>query len=108
MPISSPVTPDRSLKQRMEALQRANDIRVKRAELKKHIKNGQQSAPNILREPPDFVKTMRVIELLKAVPKIGSVKATRMLRDCAISAVKTVGGLSERQRQELIVVIDSR
>jgi hypothetical protein len=51
--------PMRSLDQRMEALKRANDIRVR-------------------------------------------VKAARFLNTCRISQSKTVGGLSDRQRTELI------
>jgi hypothetical protein len=40
--------------------------------------------------------------MLLAVPKFGRVKATRFLNQCRISQAKTVGGLSERQRSELI------
>jgi hypothetical protein len=37
-----------------------------------------------------------------AVPKFGRVKATRFLTQARISHSKTVGGLSDRQRAELI------
>jgi hypothetical protein len=37
-----------------------------------------------------------------AVPKFGQVKAKRYLNQCRISESKTVGGLSDRQRTELI------
>ena len=40
--------------------------------------------------------------MLMAVPKFGRVKAPRLLNQCRISQSKTVGGLSDRQRQELI------
>ena len=40
--------------------------------------------------------------MLMAVPKFGRVKAARFLNTCRISQSKTVGGLSERQRAELI------
>jgi hypothetical protein len=39
---------------------------------------------------------------LLAVPKYGRVKVNRILTQCRISPSKTVGGLSERQRNELI------
>ena len=86
----------------MEALKRANDIRVKRAQLKKDLKSGTVSIEQILREPPEFVSTAKVFDMLMAVPKFGRVKAQRMLNQCRISQSKTVGGLSDRQRQELI------
>jgi hypothetical protein len=86
----------------MEALKRANDIRVKRAQLKKDLKSGTVSIEQILKEPPEFVYTAKVFDMLMAVPKFGRVKAQRLLNQCRISQSKTVGGLSDRQRQELI------
>ena len=94
--------PARSLDQRMEALKRANDIRVKRAQLKKDLKAGRVRIEEILGDPPGYVETAKVFDMLMAVPKFGRVKAARFLNQCRISQSKTVGGLSERQRSELI------
>jgi hypothetical protein len=94
--------PARSLDQRMEALKRANDIRVKRAQLKKDLKDGRVHIEQILADPPEYVSTAKVFDMLMAVPKFGRVKAARFLNQCRISQSKTVGGLSERQRAELI------
>jgi hypothetical protein len=88
----------------MEALKRANDIRVKRAQLKKDLKAGSVRVEEILRDPPTYVETAKVIDILMAVPKFGRVKAARFLNQCRISQSKTVGGLSERQRTELIAL----
>ena len=98
--------PERSLDQRMEALRRANDIRVRRAQLKKDLKAGQARIQDILREPPDYVSTAKVFDMLMAVPKFGRVKATRFLNQCRISQSKTVGGLSDRQRSELVTLFE--
>ena len=94
--------PARSLDQRMEALKRANDIRVKRAQLKKDLKDGRVHIEQILGDPPEYVSTAKVFDMLMAVPKFGRVKAARFLNQCRISQSKTVGGLSDRQRAELI------
>jgi hypothetical protein len=94
--------PLRSLDQRMEALKRANDIRVKRAKLKKDLKDGRVRIDQILRTPPEYVETAKVFDILMAVPKFGRVKAARFLNQARISQAKTVGGLSERQRAELV------
>ncbi len=94
--------PLRSLDQRMDALRRANEIRVRRAQLKKALKAGSVQIETVLREPPEYVETAKVIDILMAVPKFGRVKAARFLNQCRISQSKTVGGLSERQRAELI------
>ena len=80
----------------MEALKRANDIRVRRAQLKKDLKDGRAQIEEILLDPPE------VFDMLMAVPKLGRVKAARLLNSCRISQSKTVGGLSERQRAELV------
>jgi hypothetical protein len=94
--------PTRSLDQRMEALQRANDVRVKRARLKKDLKTGRVRVEEILADPPEYVGTAKVFDMLLAVPKFGRVKAARFLNQCRISQAKTVAGLSDRQRQELV------
>jgi hypothetical protein len=94
--------PLRSLDQRMDALRRANDVRVKRAKLKKDLKEGKVGIEQILGNPPEYVSTAKVIDILMAVPKFGRVKAARFLNVCRISQSKTVGGLSDRQRTELI------
>jgi hypothetical protein len=95
-------TPARSLDQRMDALQRANEIRIRRAQLKRDLKAGVVVIDRVLTEPPEWLLTAKVFDLLLAVPKCGRVRATRWLTTCRISTSKTVGGLSERQRTELV------
>ncbi len=100
--------PARSLDQRMEALKRANDIRVRRAQLKKDLKEGRTQIDAILLDPPEYVSTAKIFDMLMAVPKFGRVKAARLLNQCRISQSKTVGGLSERQRTELVSLFNQR
>ena len=99
---STSATPVRTLEQRLDALSRANEIRSKRAQLKKDLKQGQKMIDDILAEPPEFIKTAKVIDVLLAVPNCGKVKSAKVLNHCRISPNKTVGGLSERQRRELV------
>jgi hypothetical protein len=101
-------TPVRSLPQRMDALQKANEIRSQRANLKKGLKAGEVDIVEVMLAPPEYLRTAKVIDLLLVVPKYGRVKATRVLTRCRISQAKTVGGLSDRQRAELIEVLQSR
>ena len=95
----------RSLLQRMDALQRANEIRTRRAQLKKDLKGGRVSIHKLLTEPPEYVETAKVFDMLLAVPKYGRVKANKILQQCRISPSKTIGGLSERQRTELVSLL---
>jgi hypothetical protein len=94
--------PGRSREQRLRALRLANEIRSARAQLKKDLASGKIELPQILAQPPEYVRTARVRDVLLALPKIGSVKASRILADYGIAPTKTLGGLTERQRTELI------
>ena len=96
------VAPERSLDQRMDALKRANVVRSKRARLKVDLKRGTVTIGSVLREPPEFLMTAKVIDLLMAAPKCGRVKSARIMEQCRVSPSKTVGGLSDRQRTELL------
>jgi hypothetical protein len=102
------VPPERSYMQRMEALQRANHIRSRRAQLKRDLKAGRQPIDELLLAPPAYLETAKVFDLLLAVPKYGRVKVNKILTQCKISPSKTVGGLSERQRGELVAFMRRR
>jgi hypothetical protein len=97
--------PERSLDQRMDALGKANAIRTRRAQLKRDLKGGRTSIHNLLLSPPEWVETAKVFDMLLAVPKYGRVKANKVLKQCRISPSKTIGGLSERQRTELVQML---
>jgi hypothetical protein len=94
--------PERTLLQRQEALIKANVVRSKRKDLKRDLKAGRESVVSLLLDPPEELLTMKVMDLLLALPKWGSVKVNRVLRVHRISPSKTIGGLSERQRGELL------
>ena len=97
--------PRRSTKQRMEALRQANEIRF--AELKKDLKAGNVKIEQLLSQPPDYVESAKVSDLLMAVPNVGRVKTARLLKKSRISQSRTVGGLSERQRADLLGLLRS-
>lgn len=98
-------TPERSLNQRMDALARANRVRTERAQLKRDLKAGRLSIHTLLLNPPEYVETAKVFDMLLAVPKYGRVKVNKILAHCRISPSKTIGGLSERQRSELVSLL---
>ena len=94
--------PARSLDQRMDALTRANMVRSQRATLKAELKRGAVGIRAVLAAPPEFLLTAKVIDVLMAAPKCGRVKSAKIIEQCRISPSKTVGGLSDRQRTELL------
>ncbi len=101
-PTKHSAAPERSLNQRMDALARANLIRTERARLKRDLKAGRLSIHTLLLKPPEYIETAKVVDLLLAVPKYGRVKVNKILTHCRIAPSKTIGGLSQRQRSELI------
>lgn len=103
--VAQAVAPERSLAQRFEALQRANDVRSYRAQLKLDVKHGLRSTADAVAEPEDELATMKVFDLLLATPKVGRVKAGKWLARCGISPSKTVAGLTGRQRSTLVALL---
>lgn len=102
MSVTTITAPERSIQQRLEALERANWIRSRRAQLKRDLKGHREALIPVLEDPPEWVGTMKVFELLMAAPKVGRVKAMKVLNRARVSPSKTVGGLSGRQRLELV------
>lgn len=103
IPVSS--TPERSKQQRLEALARANEIRIMRSELKRGLRAGEERLEDIITNPPGYLHSAKVAELLMSVPKVGPVRAARILEQCRVSPSKTVIGLTPRQRRELLDVL---
>ena len=97
--------PERSLTQRLDALDKANVVRSRRAQLKRDLKSGRTSIHTLLLQPPEYIHTAKVFDMLLAVPKYGRVKVNKVLTQCRISPSKTIGGLSQRQRAELVKLL---
>ena len=85
----------------MNALIKANEVRAHRTQLKRDLKARRVSIRALLLDPPPYLETAKVFDMLLALPKYGRVKATKILQSCQVSPSKTFGGLSERQRAEL-------
>lgn len=121
------VAPNRSLEQRLDALERGNRIRTARAALKRRLHHDHglelliealdtRDAAGLLVEPeleaagqppaPDgYLDTMKVYDLLLATSGLGRVKANKVLRIATVSPSKTVAGITDRQRRELVAVL---
>lgn len=97
--------PERSLIQRMDALHEANRIRSKRAQLKRDLKARRVLIYDLLLDPPEWVETMKVFDALMACPKYGRVKTNKILVQCRVSPSKTIGGMSPRQRTEVVSML---
>ena len=105
-PTRFPEAPERSESQRHEALAQANWVRTQRAALKADLKRGAVSIKALIADPPPYLAAAKLTELLLALPGYGPVKVTRLLGRCRVSPTKTIGGLSARQREELIAALE--
>ena len=91
--------------QRRQALQIANTVRHERSIIKRDLKAGRRSMIGLLADPPDHIATMRLIDLLIALPRTGRTRASAILTGSIIPPAKTVGALTRRQRSVLIAAL---
>jgi hypothetical protein len=98
-----PTPPSLSPDQRSAALAKAAEARRLRAELKERLKMGSLSFDELLglAERDEKVAKMKVRAMLESLPKVGKVKARRILDEVGISDSRTLHGLGEQQRRKL-------
>jgi hypothetical protein len=89
------------LPDRLLALERANEIRRARAQLKRRIGAGQLSVAAVILDPPVEARSWLVAELLASQRHWGGAKCRKFLAHNRISELKPVGELTERQRRLL-------
>jgi hypothetical protein len=99
-------TPSGRLQQRLAALERANEIRTLRAQLKRDLKGGRKAIEDVLSRPPDYLTSATILDVLIWTPKRKRIKASRILRRCHITPTRPVGALTERQRQLIIAELE--
>ena len=109
--MSSPLTqrdevPERSVDQRLQALALANNVRKQTALLKVDLKCGRASITTLIADPPQYLASAKMVQLLRALPGYGPVKVAHLLECCRVSPRRTVKGLNERQRRELIKALE--
>ena len=89
-------------RERLEALQRAHDVRLLRARLKADFTHGRLSPRSVLLDPPDSMRGMLVLDVLLVVPGCTRARAVGLMARCAISPTATISELTEQQRRRLI------
>ncbi len=91
--------------QHMQALQRANQVRLARAELKRSVAEGRRTVRSIILDCPWEAASMTISELLLSQRRWGATRCSRFLAHNAIKETKTVGSLTDRQRVGLAAQI---
>lgn len=93
--------------QRLRALERANHVRVVRADLKRRLRSGEVAAAEAILRCSSDTHTMTVGELLRCQRGWGPRRSALMLRSLSVSDRKTLGSLTQRQRVMLAAVLRS-
>jgi hypothetical protein len=84
--------------QHMRALQKANQIRLARAALKREIASGAMKAAEVVTHCPPEAESMTISELLSAQRRWGRARSRKLLSGLELKENKALGTLTERQR----------
>src|ERR1700737_3056166 len=93
--------------QRLRALERANEVRLARAELKRRIADGVVSAGEVILACPWEASSWTVGDLLMSQRRWGITRCRKFLALNLISEMKAVGALTERQRRMLAAQLEA-
>ncbi|MPZ74372.1 MAG: integration host factor [Nitriliruptorales bacterium] len=96
--------PELDAESRRQALERAAEARKIRAELKAQLKSGEIGFTEVLRraEDDEIVAKTKVSAILEALPKVGKVRARKLMERLDISPSRRVRGLGANQREKLL------
>ena len=85
--------------QHLKALQRANEVRLARAALKRRVASGEVSAADVILACPAEVEGMAVSDLLMSQRRWGRTRCRKFLATFPLAENKPIGTLTDRQRR---------
>lgn len=94
--------------QHMQALARANRVRLARAELKRSIGRGEVDVADVIRDCPWETESMTLAELLTSQRRWGRTRARKLLQSLGLSENKRLGTLTSRQRALLSSALNAK
>lgn len=96
--------PELDAEARRQALEKAVEARRQRAELKQQLKSGEIDFAEVLEraDSDEVIGKTRVSALLEALPKVGKVRARKLMERLDISPSRRIRGLGANQREKLI------
>jgi hypothetical protein len=100
-PASRAGVPTGGAPQYMRALERANKVRLARADLKRRVTAGVTTVAEVVLDCPWEVDSMAVADLLMSQRRWGQSRCRKFLAQVPISETKTVGSMTDRQRRTL-------
>ena len=92
--------------QYMQALQRANEVRLARAGLKRRVASGELSVAEVLLGSHWEAENMTISDLLMSQRRWGHTRCRKLLMQVPVSENKTVGTMTDRQRRALAQLLE--
>ncbi len=102
--------PPLSDEQRQQARHAATEARRRRADIKQTLRSGERNLAEVLdlAETDDVVAHAKVIDVLKALPRVGAVRATKVMQRLDIAPNRRLRGLGKHQTAALIAEFSDR
>jgi hypothetical protein len=98
----------RDTSQCMQALARANKVRLARAALKRDVSAGRRQVAEVVIDSPWEADSMSLSELLCSQRRWGRARSRKLLSSIALSEGKRVGTLTDRQRRLLVGALEAK
>jgi len=99
--LPAPSTGATGAPQHLRALERANSVRLARADLKRRIAEGELAVAEVILSPPSCAEKMEVADVLTSQRRWGTTRCRRLLATVPLAENKTLGSMTERQRTAL-------
>ena len=93
--------------QYVRALERANLVRLARAQLKRRVAFGEIDVADVIVDCPWEAQSMAVADLLMSQRRWGQTRCHKLLAKLPMSEQKTVGSMTDRQRHALAAMLSS-
>jgi hypothetical protein len=93
--------------QYMRALERANKVRLARAELKRKVAMDEIDVAEVILACSWEAQSMAVADLLMSQRRWGQTRCRKFLAQIPMSEKKTVGSMTDRQRRTLAAMLSS-
>ncbi|MHA7238633.1 integration host factor, actinobacterial type [Arthrobacter sp. TMS1-12-1] len=94
--------------ERTQAREKATAARAVRADIKARLRTGKLSVADVIGNPAgdDAVGRLKVLDLLKALPGVGDVRAAAIMAEVGIAGTRRVRGLGIHQRKALVTYLE--
>ena len=92
----------------MQALARANEVRLARAALKRDVSAGRREVTEVVLDSPWEARSMSLSELLCSQRRWGRARSRKLLSSIALNEGKRIGTLTDRQRRILVAALEAK